>query len=126
MLDILVDESETLALHRLPRIIDTYVDDVNLLIASQTLAEVHLILDQSIRNPTPYYETQLIVEPEAGGYVVHDRGIIYGPWLEGVSARNQATRFKGYAAFRKARQVMEIKTAEIMQRELDRVIGGLQ
>ena len=125
MVEIAIDGSGILALHRLPRVIDDYIDRVNYLVAGQTLAEVHLILDRSIRNPTPYYETQLIVEPEAGGYVVHDRGIVYGPWLEGISHRNQTTRFKGYHAFRQAKQIMQTKTQQIMQRELDRVIGGM-
>ncbi len=33
---------------------------------------------------------------------VHDSNVVYGPWLEGVSSRNQTTRFKGYAMFRNA------------------------
>lgn len=33
---------------------------------------------------------------------VHDSGVIYGAWLEGVSRRNQRTRFKGYRMFRNA------------------------
>ena len=32
---------------------------------------------------------------------VYDGGTIYGPWLEGVSSRNQRTRFKGYSHFRR-------------------------
>jgi len=36
--------------------------------------------------------------------VLSDGGVIYGPWLEGVSSRNQSTRFKGYATFRKTGQ----------------------
>lgn len=38
---------------------------------------------------------------------IHDSNVVYGPWLEGVSARNQSTRFKGYAAFRRSRQQVE-------------------
>ena len=33
--------------------------------------------------------------------VIHDNNVVYGPWLEGTSSRNQTTRFKGYASFRK-------------------------
>jgi hypothetical protein len=125
MVEIMVKE-DVAAFHRGPYVIQRALDEINFMVAGQTLAEVHLILDRSIRNPTPYYETQLIVEPEAGGYVVHDRGIVYGPWLEGTSTRNRTTRFKGYHAFRQARQIMERKTQAILQREVIRIIRGLQ
>jgi len=38
---------------------------------------------------------------------IHDSGVVYGPWLEGTSARNQTTRFKGYAQFRKTKDWLE-------------------
>ena len=38
--------------------------------------------------------------------IIHDRRIVYGPWLEGVSRRNQTTRFKGYHSFRRATQAV--------------------
>jgi hypothetical protein len=78
-------------------------------VATQGLAEVHIILDRSIRNPTPYYETQLTVQDMGTTDLVHDRDIIYGPWLEGVGSRNRTTRFKGYAAFRRATQQLDPK-----------------
>lgn len=73
-------------------------------VGSQALANWHLYLNQSIKHPTPYYETQITVQNLMTEVIVHDRGIIYGPWLEGVSSRNQTTRFKGYHSLRKARQ----------------------
>lgn len=66
---------------------------------------VHVNLHTSIRHPTPYYETQInILERGIADRSVNDRGVIYGPWLEGTSSRNQSTRFKGYASFRRATQ----------------------
>jgi len=38
---------------------------------------------------------------------IHDSGVVYGPWLEGTSSRNQTTRFKGYASFRRVKQWLE-------------------
>jgi hypothetical protein len=35
-----------------------------------------------------------------------DSGVTYGPWLEGVSSRNEASRFKGYGMFRRALAAM--------------------
>jgi len=100
--------------------IHEFLDDATYQIAGQALAEVHLILDRSIKHPTPYYETQVTSERAGQDMVVHDRGIVYGPWLEGVSQRNQTTRFKGYAAFRKATQEMETKAEPIAERILQR------
>ncbi len=31
---------------------------------------------------------------------------IYGAWIEGTSSRNETTRFKGYANFRRAQQML--------------------
>ena len=43
------------------------------------------------------------VTPNLQG-IITDGNVIYGPWLEGISSRNQSTRFKGYATFRKTGQ----------------------
>lgn len=87
--------------------IDAYLKDATWQVGSQLLSEWHQNLDRSIRNPTPYYETQIMVERVRRDVVVHDRGIIYGPWLEGTSSRNQTTRFKGYASLRRALQQLQ-------------------
>lgn len=71
-------------------------------VAQQASSYVHQYLNSSIKHPTPYYETQITTQRLSGDAVVHDRGIVYGPWLEGTSARNQTTRFKGYHSFQKA------------------------
>lgn len=70
--------------------------------AAQGYADVMLGLNAHIQFPTPYYETQVNVARDGDGLVVNDRGVVYGPWLEGVSSRNRTTRFKGYASFRRA------------------------
>lgn len=95
-------------------------------VASQALAEVHHELNASIRHPTPYYETQIKLEDLGADTVVHDSGVIYGPWLEGTGSRNRTTRFKGYASFRKAAQRLEWYKAErVLKRPLARAIARL-
>jgi len=106
------------------RFITHLLDDV----AGQAMSEVHQNLDQSIRRPTPYYETQIQLR-QAGAHarIVDDRGVIYGPWLEGVGSRNATTRFKGYASFRRARQSVETRVpalAEPATRRLVQELGG--
>jgi hypothetical protein len=38
---------------------------------------------------------------------IDDSGVVYGPWLEGVSSRNARMRWPGYASFRKTTQWMD-------------------
>lgn len=85
-----------------PAMMTAMIDEMKQVIASQILADWHANLDRSLQHPTPYYETQIMVENRVDDWVVHDRGIVYGPWLEGVSSRNHSTRFKGYASLRRA------------------------
>ena len=47
-----------------------------------------------------------------------DGGVVYGPWLEGVSSRNATTRFKGYASFRRTAQYMEKEAARVFSRHV--------
>lgn len=96
------------------------VDQCTWTVGTKVLSEVHMLLDKSIRNPTPYYETQITQERVVADVVVHDRGIIYGPWLEGTSSRNRTTRFKGYASFRRATQNVERRVSEIVAGVVDR------
>jgi hypothetical protein len=124
VIEVTIDEHVAF-FQRGPYVIKQLVDDVNRVVAGQTLAEWHLTLDRSLRHPTPYYETQIMVEPEGGRWVVHDRGIVYGPWLEGTSSRNQTTRFKGYHALRRALQAMRVKTPLLVAHELAKALRNL-
>jgi hypothetical protein len=94
-------------------------------VAQQGLADVHHHLDRVIQNPTPYYETQIVVDRQVNDRVIHDRGIIYGPWLEGVGSRNKTTRFKGYHTFRTVAQELERKAAGLVEPILERHLGRL-
>lgn len=91
-----------------------FLDEAKFRVGGQMLADVQQILNRDIRHPTPYYETQVTLQQVREDYVVHDRGIVYGPWLEGVSYRNQTTRFKGYHAFRRATQELAGKVQGIV------------
>ncbi|HET6286351.1 MAG TPA: hypothetical protein VFG15_06335 [Amycolatopsis sp.] len=94
-------------------------------VGGQGLADVQANLNTSIRNPTPYYETQITSERRGDEQVVHDRDVIYGPWLEGTGSRNQTTRFKGYASFRRAAQELEGQVGGILAPIVDRAVGRL-
>jgi hypothetical protein len=58
--------------------------------------------------------------------IVTDGGIVYGAWLEGVSSRNETTRFKGYFMWRRSLQAMRRGRAEkIAQPIVDRAVREL-
>ncbi|MEU0465021.1 hypothetical protein ABZ215_13540 [Amycolatopsis sp. NPDC006131] len=102
-----------------------YLDAVEERVAGQASAEVHTNLNASIRNPTPYYETQVQVVAEGDAHVVNDRGVIYGPWLEGVGSRNKTTRFKGYFSFRRAAHATRQKAPQLAREVLARFVGRM-
>jgi hypothetical protein len=52
-------------------------------------------------------------------------GVTWGPWLEGVSKRNQSTRFKGYHLFRITRDRLQEKAPGIAEAELAKYIGAM-
>lgn len=84
--------------------------DIRSDLATQGLVGVMSVLAAphpvGIRERTPFYETRLNISGDPTSdktVVVNDDDVIYGPWLEGIGSRNwPVTRFKGYAAFRKA------------------------
>lgn len=56
---------------------------------------------------------------------VDDNKVVYGPWLEGTSTRNQTTRFKGYALWRRTQQMIEKRVPDILKRKVGRAIKAL-
>ena len=115
-----VDVSGALLDGRGPEVLRDFTEQVQQDVGQQAHSEVAQIMDMSFRHPTPYYETQVTVQQRGPDVIVHDRGVIYGPWLEGVSQRNAATRFKGYHMFRLATQraaaQVEILAAHVFTR----------
>jgi hypothetical protein len=101
------------------------VDDIRDEVAAFAIEAVQKNLDGSLKNPTPYYETQIQISNLGRDRSVNDRGIVYGPWLEGTGSRNATTRFKGYASFRRARQSTEQNAQRLAERVVKRYIGRL-
>jgi hypothetical protein len=117
-----IDVSGPLFDGRAAAAVAAFAEDAAREVQAQAYSEVMTNLNQSIREPTPYYETQIAMSRDAGDYRVHDRGVIYGPWLEGTSSRNRTTRFRGYASFRRAAQSIQAKVPQLVQAALARAI----
>jgi len=108
-----------------PKLIRQFEDEARRDIAEQGRTDVRQILGQKLQNATGHYERQIITTERPGATVVHDQGVIYGPWLEGTARRNARSRFKGYSAFRKAKQELERKVPQLLDAAVRRLVGRL-
>jgi hypothetical protein len=80
-------------------------------------------LNSSIRVNTGYYVSNIQINRAGNTNIVHDSGVIYGPWLEGVGSRNApVTRFKGYFSMRKSRQKLDRQAPRIAERVLKKYL----
>jgi hypothetical protein len=125
LVDVDVDTSGPLFDGRAHAAVRDLLADAEREVAAQGYADVMQNLDRAIQNPTPYYETQVTTERRGDHMVVTDRGVIYGPWLEGVGSRNRTTRFKGYFSFRRGVQQLREQTPAIVQAVLRRHLNRL-
>lgn len=104
---------------RANRIVDRFVYEAEDEVALRAGITVVQELQRVVKHPTPYYWTQIQVDRQVDHPVVHDGGVIYGPWLAGVGSRNKSTRFKGYQHWRKAVQEMRRRAPEMAARLLN-------
>lgn len=101
-------------------------DDIEREVGQAVVNQVTARLRRSMQHPTGFYVRQVRTDRRLDSLVVTDGGVIYGPWLEGVSRRNRASRFKGYAAFRRAAQQADQDAQKVAERVVDNHIGRLR
>jgi hypothetical protein len=107
-------------------LVERYTQEGGEEVAQWADAEVHRVLNQVLRAPTGYYESQVRVErASADSFSITDGGVVYGPWLEGISSRNDSTRFKGYATFRRVAERVEKRADRTFAAIFARVQGRL-
>jgi ribosomal protein S6E (S10) len=91
------------------------VISINDALAQEGVNRVKARLRTVLQNPTGYYESRIAVERRQVYRGVWDQNVIYGGWLEGVTARNRTTRFKGYHTFRLVRQQLNADSTQLAQ-----------
>lgn len=106
-------------------LIEHFLTDAEEDIAQEGENRVHARLGQVLRHPTGYYESRVQTDRSVGDISVTDSGVIYGPWLEGVSRRNQTTPFKGYHTFRIVGQQLDADAGGMLQQRMPRLIQEL-
>ncbi|MFI9235770.1 hypothetical protein [Streptomyces sp. NPDC053079] len=113
---------------RAARAIAAYCDDAREEIAEYAETLVLNELGHVLRHPTGYYESRVETERlSADTSRVHDNGVVYGPWLEGVGSMNApVTRFAGYSHWRRMKEVVQGQAPAMAQRILQRHLPGMR
>ncbi|MBH1939008.1 hypothetical protein I5Q34_32925 [Streptomyces sp. AV19] len=85
-------------------------------------------LGHVLRHPTGYYESRVETERLAADTSrVHDNGVVYGPWLEGIGSRNApVTRFAGYSHWRRMKEAVKGQVPAMAERILQRHLPGMR
>ena len=109
-------------------ILEHFMHEVTGLVAKDAQSEVLFIQQQDFKNPTGHYWSLMNVQTVEGmtghSRLVNDRDAIYGSWLEGTSSRNQTTRFKGYATWRRGYQKVLLSVPRWADDAARRILGG--
>ena len=68
---------------------------------------------------TGYYRQNVAGElrPDHSALIT-DGGVVYGPYLEGVSGRNQTTRFRGYHVFRQVGDWLQEQAPVVLEKHV--------
>lgn len=95
-----------------------YAEEISREVAQAGVNEIRSRLGQVLENPTGTYSGAIVTDTQQTDTVITDGGVVYGPWLEGVSTRNARSRFKGYATFRKTRLWLAGRAESIAQSKI--------
>lgn len=95
-------------------------------VADRGLDLIDARLNMVLKTQTPYYRVNIRKDRLGKDVLLHDRGIVYGPWLEGVSERNRTTRFKGYHTFRIVKNQLQQEAPDIADRILTPYVRDMQ
>ena len=107
-------------------VIPAYLDEAYRDVADYGVSLIQEIVTTNANQPTGRYVKAVHAEAGPTSTRVTDGGIVYGPWLEGFSKRNQTSRFKGFVAFRVTRKQLDSgKAKEIAEGTLRKYIGRL-
>lgn len=104
-------------------VINRAIDDCQRRMADTAEEVWHAYMDAFFKVQTGYYQSHVNIAQRGRDLAVNDDGVIYGHWLEGTGSRNfPVTRFKGYAAARRATQHTNGMVLEECQPIIDRAI----
>lgn len=120
MIETSVTKSGPLFDGRFPGMVRSAITHIQDELADRTVEAIQARLDVVLKNPTGYYRSRITKERRNDEAVVTDGDVIYGPWLEGVSSRNQTTRFKGYQTFERVTKDIQEQVGHIVEAVITR------
>lgn len=74
---------------------------------------------------TGHYRLNVHGEVKDGIGRITDGGVTYGPWLEGLSSRNQTSRFKGYSSFRRTQEWLQTQVPKVAEAWIGKAVREL-
>lgn len=113
---------------RADRAVDAMAREAADEVAKRGVLAVRSIVDREARQSTGRFASRVLADRASGDRVrIHTPGLVYGPWIEGVSRRNQISSFKGHKPFRRARQELDTQAAgiaaDVIRRRLKELSG---
>lgn len=98
------------------------IEELEQEIGDEAVDRIQERLDTVLKNPTGFYRAHVRAHPVGEVVTIDDSNVRYGPWLEGVSSRNQSTSFKGYATFRKVFAELDQEVPRLADRVFARYV----
>lgn len=91
-------------------------------VADQAVTRLRAVTMDRTGRATGHYQKMIRTTLLNYKDVLVDDPVIYGPWLEGTSKRNESTRFKGYRLWRRTRLQVKREAPKIAQAKLPEYI----
>lgn len=101
-----------------PAIIREWLDKTKRQVADMGVRELDAITMDSTGRGTGHYQTMITTRVISYNDVLITDPVVYGPWLEGTSKRNESTRFKGYHLWRRTRLKLRRDFKDIAEKSL--------
>lgn len=88
-------------------------------VADQAVDKLRAVRMDRTGRATGHYQGMIRSRLVTFNDLLIDNPVIYGPWLEGTSKRNESTRFKGYKLWRRTKLQMARQAPSIAEKKLD-------
>lgn len=102
--------------------VNAFCDEAEAEIGQHGVNVIRTELGAVLKHPTGHYQSQIQTDMSGPDTLIHDGGVVYGPWLEGVGSRNRTTRFKGYSTFRRMVAKIQTEAVPVAQRVLPKFL----
>ena len=87
---------------------------------------LHAAFPEGLPVKTGYLESQVRTAIYGPAAILDDGSVVYSSWVEGTSSRNQTTRFKGYATWRRTLDYLNNEALpDVAQSAADLIARGL-